>query len=67
MAEAKGVEIKRFPAAKTLRKLPAECFYELDRSDPRARRGHHRPLEQADVSAMSGGNRPGDGRQLSTL
>jgi hypothetical protein len=43
MVEAKGVEIRKTAAAKTLRKLLAERFYELDRSDGRARGGHHRP------------------------
>jgi hypothetical protein len=43
MAEAKGVEIKEIAAAKTLRKLLADHFYELDRRDRRAPGGHRRP------------------------
>jgi hypothetical protein len=43
VAEGKGAGIKKIAAAETLRKLLAEHFYELDRSDGRAGGGHHRP------------------------
>ncbi|MFH0981235.1 MAG: hypothetical protein V2A79_06835 [Planctomycetota bacterium] len=37
MAEAKGVQIKKIAAAKTMCKLLADHFYELDRA---AKEGH---------------------------